>query len=234
MVDLPTATVLTATLANDDPTNIAGRGSETHGNAVSIAEDDPAVDAVVGAGDDTLYAYTHEGELSTDSSMTTTTLYTCKMSSRKDLPISQKGESRKSSLLNYDNARYAKDKQTKKDDQEGYLDNARDYSSKSNIVLQYSILRPAVVEETATAVDEPPLRTCKASSRKDLPIAQKGKSSKTLTRTSAPDVKQSLFMREIRLCDVPCKSRGPLQETQRSSQGESASISFQATSRSCR
>ena len=39
-----------------------------------------------------------------------------------------------------------------------------------------------------------------SSNDQDLPIAHKGKSSKTLTIT--PDVKQSFFMREIKLRDV--------------------------------
>ena len=68
-----------------------------------------------------------------------------------------KGEACEGSLPNYNSTWYAQDKQTKKDDQEDYLDYSRNYSSKSNIVLRHSILRPAIVEETITTVDEPPL-----------------------------------------------------------------------------
>ena len=72
IVDLPTATVSTATLADDDPTIIAGHGPETHSDAVSAAEDDPAVDVVGFPRDGALYVYAREKEeLLIDTTMTT-------------------------------------------------------------------------------------------------------------------------------------------------------------------
>ena len=90
--------VSTATLADDDPTIIAGHGPETHSDAVSAVEDDPAVDVVGFPRDGALYVYARDkGELLIDTTMTT--LYPCKDRARKDLPIAHKGKSSKTLSL---------------------------------------------------------------------------------------------------------------------------------------
>ena len=95
------ASVLTTTLVDDDPTTIAGNGPDTPDDAVSAAEDDPAIDAVGFPRDGALYVYARgKGELLIDTTMTT--LYPCKDRARKDLPIAHKGKSSKTLKITLD------------------------------------------------------------------------------------------------------------------------------------